>query len=305
MCQPVSFGSSSLGNRTTNAPRFGAGVPSAGIKQLGHGLEQPRSIGSISKAVPRRGPANDRLLPPGWSVQIDIELLGGATATFSSYIQRKGGADDEIPLFHELVDLGRRWHSIILTSLTESAPADAWLSTRPGSRTCPVMMHDDQIEICEEIATELIRNQFPEWSTQSIVRVRSGGTDNAIFRIGNGLAARFPLQGADQAKTWQFLVDEARASDAFARHATVSSPIPVAIGDPGPGYPLPWSVQTWVTGTVASETRSSDSDSFARDLARLISSLRSVDTEGRRFEQGAWRRPARSRQVGPALPAKE
>ena len=65
-------------------------------------------------------------------------------------------------------------------------------------------------------------------------------------------------------------------------------PLPVAIGDPGPGYPLPWSVQTWLPGTVASETDSSESVPFARDLAHLIDTLRKVDTGGRRFERG-WR----------------
>ena len=157
-----------------------------------------------------------------------------------------------------------------------------------GCKTCPVMMHDDQIEISDEIAAALIRSQFPEWSQQPIRRVQSGGTVNAIFRIGDELSARFPLRRADPDKTRQLLVEEAGASEAFARHSTVSSPIPVAIGDPGPGYPLPWSLQTWLSGTVASETNSSESVPFARDLAHLIAALRKVDTEGRRFERG-WR----------------
>lgn len=150
------------------------------------------------------------------------------------------------------------------------------------------MMHDDQIEISDEIAIELIRSQFPEWSAQPIDRIESGGTVNAIFRIGGDLAARFPLRPVDPGKTHQLLVDEARASEAFARHATVASPIPVVIGSPGLGYPLPWSVQTWLPGTVASETDSSDSVPFARELAQLVATLRKVDTGGRRYERG-WR----------------
>jgi aminoglycoside phosphotransferase (APT) family kinase protein len=152
----------------------------------------------------------------------------------------------------------------------------------------PVMMHDDQIEISDEIATELIRSQFPEWSQQPICRVQSGGTVNAIFRIGDELAARFPLRRADPDQTRQLLLDEARESEAFARHTTVSSPLPMAIGDPGTGYPLPWSVQTWLSGTVASETDSSESVPFARDLGHLIATLRKVDTRGRRLGRG-WR----------------
>ena len=54
----------------------------------------------------------------------------------------------------------------------------------------PVMMHDDQIEISDEIVTALIGSQFPEWLHEPIRRVESGGTVNAIFRIGDELAAR-------------------------------------------------------------------------------------------------------------------
>lgn len=150
------------------------------------------------------------------------------------------------------------------------------------------MMHEDEIEISDETARELIRLQFPEWREQRIRRIPSSGTVNAIFRVGDGLAARFPLRDDDPDETRRALEDEARASEEFARHSTVPSPLPVAIGDPGLGYPLPWSVQTWVTGTVASETDLSGSEVFARDLARLVSTLRKVDTAGRRFEHG-WR----------------
>ena len=97
------------------------------------------------------------------------------------------------------------------------------------------MMHDDQIEISGKVAIELIRSQFAEWSDQPIGRIESGSTVNAIFRIGGDLAARFPLRPADPGTTHQLLVDEARASAAFARHATVASPIPVVIGRPGLG----------------------------------------------------------------------
>jgi len=30
-------------------------------------------------------------------------------------------------------------------------------------------------------------------------------------------------------------------------------PEPVALGEPGAGYPLPWSVPTWLPGTVATD----------------------------------------------------
>ena len=144
-------------------------------------------------------------------------------------------------------------------------------------------MHDDELAISEEIARVLVANQFPEWAGQPISRLSSSGTVNAIFRIGDELTARFPLRAAEADETLRFLRAEAAAMAEFARVSPVPAPLPVAIGEPGPGYGLPWSVQTWVPGVLASDEEVSGSNEFARDLANLITVLRSLDTAGRRF----------------------
>jgi aminoglycoside phosphotransferase (APT) family kinase protein len=48
------------------------------------------------------------------------------------------------------------------------------------------------------------------------------------------------------------------------------TPGPIAIGEPGAGYPLPWSVQTWLPGTVATEQDPSSSIDFAYDPTHAI-----------------------------------
>lgn len=149
-------------------------------------------------------------------------------------------------------------------------------------------MHADQVDISDETARALIARQFPGWGRLPVRRVRASGTVSAIFRVGDDLAARFPLRAADPAAARHLLEQEARASAEFARYSPFPAPVPVAIGDPGPGYPLPWSVQTWLPGTVASEDDVSESTEFAADLARLIGALRSAGTGGRRF-QGSGR----------------
>jgi aminoglycoside phosphotransferase (APT) family kinase protein len=145
------------------------------------------------------------------------------------------------------------------------------------------MMHDDQIDITVDVVRALVANQFPAWSNQPIRRIESGGTVNAIFRIGEEFAARFPLRPGDPEVLRQDLEIEARAVAELARHSPVPAPIPVALGNPGPGYALPWSVQTWVNGTIASDDDASESVAFAVDLATLVAALRRVDTAGRRF----------------------
>ncbi len=144
-------------------------------------------------------------------------------------------------------------------------------------------MHEREIYVSDETARELIVDQFPRWAHQPIRRVRSSGTVNAIFRIGDKVAARFPLLGTDPAGTHDLLVREAAASAEFVRHSPFPAPVPMALGVPGHGYPLPWSVQSWIPGAVATDDDPSDSEPFARDLASLIAALRAADSQGRTF----------------------
>ncbi|MDX3801154.1 aminoglycoside phosphotransferase family protein [Streptomyces sp. AK04-3B] len=144
-------------------------------------------------------------------------------------------------------------------------------------------MHDDQVDVTSEIVATLIQDQFPEWSGQAIRLLPSAGTVNAVFRIGDDLSARFPLRLADATEALATLEQETRASAELAQVSRFPVPQPVALGEPGAGYPMPWSVQTWLPGTVASDADPSGSDAFAEDLAVFIAALRSADTRGRLF----------------------
>lgn len=144
-------------------------------------------------------------------------------------------------------------------------------------------MHDDQLHLDEDLATRLVAGQFPEWAHQPISRVLSEGTVNAIFRIGAGLTARFPLRAADPDGMNAVLAREAAAMRELAECCPVPTPAPVAIGSPAQGYPLPWSVQTWIPGAVATPGGLAHSEVFTRDLATLIHSLRAANTKARPF----------------------
>lgn len=144
-------------------------------------------------------------------------------------------------------------------------------------------LHDDELLIETETVAALIHEQFPRWRDQPVRRIAVAGTVNAIFRIGDGAAARFPLVAADPEETTATLAAESAAMHELAAHATVPTPVPLAIGAPGRGYPLPWSIQTWIPGEVASPDAAAHSPVFARDLAALVSALRSADTRGRVF----------------------
>lgn len=79
------------------------------------------------------------------------------------------------------------------------------------------------------------------------------------------------------------LLREAAAAREFAEESPVPSPEPVALGEPGHGYPLPCSVQTWLPGRDAVNTDPACSRAFAEVVASLLTCLRAVDTRGRRF----------------------
>jgi aminoglycoside phosphotransferase (APT) family kinase protein len=86
---------------------------------------------------------------------------------------------------------------------------------------------------------------------------------------------------ADAARRW-LRAEEDAARELLGR-TRFATPEPVAVGEPGEGYPLPWAVQTWLAGTVASDEDLSESVPFAQDLAEFIVGVRSIDTRGRTF----------------------
>ena len=146
-------------------------------------------------------------------------------------------------------------------------------------------MHRNQLSVDVGTVRALLGSQFPEWAALSVEEFASPGTVNALFRIGDRLAARFPLQPGDVDETRQWLRTEAEAARELLGRTPFATPEPIAIGEPGAGYPLPWSVQTWLPGTTAIEVDPGGSTAFAHDLAAFIQDVRSIDTRGRVFDR--------------------
>jgi aminoglycoside phosphotransferase (APT) family kinase protein len=146
-----------------------------------------------------------------------------------------------------------------------------------------VDMHPGQLTVPDGTVRELVDEQFPQWRHLAVTAVASEGTVNAIFRIGERLAARFALEPGDAQALWRRLRLEAEACRELAGCTRFPTPEPVAIGAPGTGYPLPWLVQSWVPGVTATEQDPGESVAFARDLAEFIGGVRAIGTRGRTF----------------------
>lgn len=147
----------------------------------------------------------------------------------------------------------------------------------------PVAMHPGQLEVTAADVRALVDQQFPVWRDRPIRPLPLRGTVNALFRLGSRLVARFPLVPGEVDVVRSRLEAEARAARELLGRTRFPTPEPVAIGGPGPGYPMPWSVQTWLPGTVAAEDDPASSVAFAHDLADFIRDVRAIPLRGRTF----------------------
>lgn len=144
-------------------------------------------------------------------------------------------------------------------------------------------MHANQLTVADGTVRGLIDSQFPPWRSLPIRRVGLHGTVNATFRIGDQYAARFPLEARDIASVRRCMEAEANAASELLGRTRFPTPEPIAIAEPGPGYPLPWAVQTWLPGVVAADDDPGNSTAFAHDLAEFIRDVRAIPTRGATF----------------------
>jgi aminoglycoside phosphotransferase (APT) family kinase protein len=144
-------------------------------------------------------------------------------------------------------------------------------------------MHQGQLVVDAETVRALVADQLPAYAGRSVRLLLQGGTVHAIARLGDDLVARFPLQPGDPDEVRRTLEREADAARSLAGRLRVPVPEPVALGEPGRGYPLPWSVQTWLPGRDAFAVDPGASYAFALDLAELVTDLRAIPTSGRTF----------------------
>lgn len=144
-------------------------------------------------------------------------------------------------------------------------------------------MHAGQLSVSAETVRGLVDDQFPQWRSLDIQAVNSAGTVNSIFRIGGQFAARFALKPGAAESMRRLLEAEAAVARELAGRTRFATPEPVALGEPGAGYPLPWLVQTWLPGVVATDQDPGESAAFAHDLAEFIWGVRAIGTRGRTF----------------------
>src|SRR5580765_3868156 len=114
------------------------------------------------------------------------------------------------------------------------------------------MGHSDPLNMSSRVidgtlVRRLVATQFPQWRDLAVRKVEPGGWDNITFRLGEQMAIRLP-RAADYAVQVE---KEHRWLPRLAPLLPLQIPTPLAIGEPGEGYPWHWSVYRWIEGETA------------------------------------------------------
>jgi aminoglycoside phosphotransferase (APT) family kinase protein len=140
----------------------------------------------------------------------------------------------------------------------------------------PARMHEKEVDVDEGLVRHLVATQFPELADRQITKVEPWGTDNAIWRLGTDLVVRLPrihwaTEQVEREATWL---------PRLAPYLPVAVPEPIAIGEPGGGYPYRWAVHRWLPGDGATLSQMDDPVTFALTLADVVRRLHTVPTDG-------------------------
>ncbi|WP_292794287.1 aminoglycoside phosphotransferase family protein [Microbacterium sp. UBA6633] len=128
------------------------------------------------------------------------------------------------------------------------------------------------VDIDAAVVAELVEEQFPRWAHLPVRAVARQGWDNRTFRLGEDLSVRLPV-----AESYATAVQkESRALEFLAGRLPVAVPSVVALGEPGRGYPFPWSIRRWLDGDTVDRVAGLDRVRLAVDLGGLLRVLRSL-----------------------------
>jgi len=137
-------------------------------------------------------------------------------------------------------------------------------------------MTDARFHIDADLVRRLVAEQFPQWAGLEVRPVEPQGWDNRTFRLGEQLTARLPCAAA-----YSVQVEKERLwTPRLAAGLRVTITTPVATGEPGFGYPSPWSINRWLDGETVAAARNLDLVLLAEDIAQFLQDLHGVEAAG-------------------------
>lgn len=135
-------------------------------------------------------------------------------------------------------------------------------------------MNTIQTNIDTNLAHRLVASQFPQWKDLPIQPVEKSGWDNRTFYLGKDMLVRMP-----SAECYAFQVEKEQYwLPKLAPLLPLEIPSPLAMGEPGEGYPWTWSIYKWLEGESASRANIGDLRDFAENLADFLIALHGIDS---------------------------
>ncbi|MFJ7778725.1 aminoglycoside phosphotransferase family protein [Streptomyces yangpuensis] len=140
----------------------------------------------------------------------------------------------------------------------------------------PGEMHPGQYPVGDGLVRRLVAGRFPRWAGMTVERFPSGGTVNAMYRLGEDMVVRLPLHegGAED------VVTEREWLPRLAPLLPTAVPEVLGAGEPAEGYPWRWSVYRWMAGEIPEAGALEEPVALARDLAAFVAAMRSITLAG-------------------------
>lgn len=140
-------------------------------------------------------------------------------------------------------------------------------------------MHEGQMDLDTAAVRRIVADRYPPWARLPVRPVVSSGTVNALFRLGDAVVLRFPLDPDPDPAA----VDRARAAQAVASRipTVVALPELLDVAAPHEDYPGWSTAWRWIEG----EPVRADAvpAGLAADLAAFVLALRTMPLTGVRL----------------------
>ncbi|MFH9729036.1 aminoglycoside phosphotransferase family protein [Streptomyces sp. NPDC017260] len=133
-------------------------------------------------------------------------------------------------------------------------------------------MHPDLHPLDDRLVRRLVAGQFPQWTGLPVERFPSGGTVNAMYRLGDDMVVRLPLVKGGAGD----VLAERRWLPRLSPLLPATVPEVLGDGEPAEGYPWPWSVYRWLPGELPEAGALTEPEALARDLAGFVTAMRGI-----------------------------
>jgi aminoglycoside phosphotransferase (APT) family kinase protein len=137
-------------------------------------------------------------------------------------------------------------------------------------------MHENELEIDEQLVQALIKEQCPQWAMLPLSRIKSSGTDNALFRLGSEYVVRLPRIDWEVGSNLKKINKEYEWLPRIASFLKIAISEPIFKGLPDESYPWPWIITKWIKGEIPDFEIKNEYELLAIDLADFLNEFHKI-----------------------------